>query len=519
MSGLVTGLRAGAERNPPLRLWLTRHPAAVVIPAAAIGGGVLLGAAAAVLPPLLTVAALAGAVGLVVAAAWPELALLAIVAITIGFVDTDRLPLLGLGPVSLHLTDLILMALLVLTVLRVVGDRRGRVVRTPLDLPLIGFYGAVVLSAMLGIFFWGTDRSFVLRLVRPLTYYLAFFAVTNLIRDEKQWLRLAKGLLLLGSLAAAAVLLQSVVPSVHLLKTNTVGLVTVEESYQGVTRIYTQAERLMYPMLLVALSAVALRARLVPAVIEAARVAVLAIGLFLTFQRNYWATMAAMAVLLLVVVPGRARRALLQWGVLVLVAAAIVFSLPVARISAYRQAAFDRVIRGLAPEQLSRDSSTQWRVMETRYGLQSIAQRPILGVGVGGFYRPAVADDYVITGVPGSIGLRWYMHNTYLWVWTTMGLVGLLPFMALYGLAVARGMLLWRRMRDPQLQAFTLGITLGIFGQGLSNIVAPNFVQSWTLVVFAVMLGMNELAYRWSSATDAAPVPRLSRTGGRRVGG
>ena len=156
---------------------------------------------------------------------------------------------------------------------------------------------------------------------------------------------------------------------------------------------------------------------------------------------------------------------------------------------------------GLSPEQLALDSSARWRLMETDYGLKSIAAHPLLGIGLGRFYRPTVADDFYISGVAGSIGLRWYMHNAYLWVWVTTGLVGLLPFLLLYGLAIWRGLRHWRRVGDARLRATALGITLGLLGQAMTNVVAPNFVQSWSLATFAVLLAVNELIFRFEGAT------------------
>jgi O-antigen ligase len=100
------------------------------------------------------------------------------------------------------------------------------------------------------------------------------------------------------------------------------------------------------------------------------------------------------------------------------------------------------------------------------------------------------------------LGLRWYVHNAYLWVWVMAGAVGLVPFLLLYGLFVIRGLLRWRSVKGSIVQrgsgtkAVVLGFTLGIVGQMIGNIVAPNFLQSWSLVIFAIILGANEVIYR-----------------------
>jgi O-antigen ligase len=93
--------------------------------------------------------------------------------------------------------------------------------------------------------------------------------------------------------------------------------------------------------------------------------------------------------------------------------------------------------------------------------------------------------------------MRYYIHNAYLWVWVDMGLVGLIPFVWLLAQVLVRGFGRWRKVGDPRWRAVALGVTLGILGQAITNIVAPNFIQSWGLVVFPILLGVNELIFRW----------------------
>ena len=278
----------------------------------ALAAGAAMGALAGRLPLPATVGLLGAIVGGTVLWARPTLGVLAILAVTLGFIDWERLPLVPLGPVSLHLTDVALLALLGIVVARLLNDRTIRLARTPLDLPVAGFVGAVLSSAAFAIVVHGADRSFVLRIVRPLAYYLTFFAVTNLVGDRRRLLWLINALLLMGTLAALAVLVQTVFPSVHLLKANSVELVTVERQYSGVERVYTQADRLIYPLLFVSAASVALRVGFLPQSLELARLGLLGTGLFLSFQRNYWATAAAMAALLFLLVPGSARSTLLK---------------------------------------------------------------------------------------------------------------------------------------------------------------------------------------------------------------
>jgi len=78
-----------------------------------------------------------------------------------------------------------------------------------------------------------------------------------------------------------------------------------------------------------------------------------------------------------------------------------------------------------------------------------------------------------------------------------MGLIGFIPFIWLYAGFLVRGLTRWREITDPKPRAVVLGFTLAVLGQAISNFVAPNFIQHWGLIVFAIILGINELIFRW----------------------
>jgi len=463
----------------------------------ACGFGLLLGAACLWFSPLWVLGGVLGVLFLVAIAYRPELGLLAIVLITSGLIDFERLPLLSMGPISLHITDVILLYLLALVLAKALVVPSFKVVRTALDVPLMWFYFAILLSAVLAIGQPSVGTSFVLRRLRPLTYYLSFFAVTNLIRHRRQLTVLINGLLVIAVLASLVVLVQVLFPSLHLAKSGTLELATAGREYAGVVRTYIQADRLIYPMLLVSVCSLILGGRWLPPTLELARAGILATGIFLSFQRGYWLTVSAMLGLLGVLASWPQRSRMLRWALASVVAVTLIVSLPGGGGDQYMAAAWDRLVWGMRPETLAQDDSMQARVMETRHAIQSIAQQPLLGIGLGNFYRPAVADDAYWMPDDPSIGLRWYMHNAYLWVWVMMGLMGLIPFVWLFASALTRGFARWRKIDDPKLRAVVLGSTLAILGQAINNVVAPNFIQSWSLIVFAIILGINELIFQW----------------------
>jgi len=461
------------------------------------GVGLLLGAASLWFSPLWVLGGVLGVLCLTGIAYRPELGLLTIVLITGGLIDFERLPLLTMGPISLHITDIILLYLLALVLTKALVVPTFKVVRTPLDVPLIWFCFAILLSAILGIAQSPVGTNYVLRRLRPLAYYLGFFAVTNLIRERRQLSVLINGLFVIAVLASLAMLIQVLDPSIQLVRTTVVQVGTAGQEYAGVVRTYIQAERLIYVMLLASVCSLVLGGRWLPSVLEFTRAGILGIGLLLSFQRNYWLSMISMLALTVVLVSWTERSRILRWAIVGVVAVALLVSLQGGGLDRYVVAARDRLIWGMRPETLAQDSSTQMRVMETRYAIQSIAQHPLLGIGLGNLYRPFTADDkYHVLKHPG-IGLRWYMHNAHLWVWVMMGLMGFIPFIWLYSSFLVRGFTRWRKIADPKLRPVVLGFTLAILGQAISNVVAPNFVQSWILIVFAIIMGINELIFRW----------------------
>jgi len=94
--------------------------------------------------------------------------------------------------------------------------------------------------------------------------------------------------------------------------------------------------------------------------------------------------------------------------------------------------------------------------------------------------------------------LIWYCHNAYMWIWVKMGTPALLVFLWLCAVFVRRGLRLWRRIADSKGRAIVVGFTLAFVGQMVSNLVAPNFIQNWVLVVYPITMGVNELLYKWN---------------------
>ncbi len=490
--------------------WLTlyglqrRRPAFVHL-LVVVGVGAGLGAATAVLPRFLAVALVVAAIAAWWIAPRPEFGLLLILGITGGLVNYDVLPYLNLGPISFHVTDLLLLYLLGLVAIQLLVRRDFPFVSTGLDTPLLLFFGAALISVVTAIGQFGVNANIAVREFRIVAYWLGFFAVTQLIRTQRQLHRLVGGLVVLSILMTGVVLLQMAIPSLPLVRVSSETLVTAGQEFKGVSRVWITGERIIYVMLIVAVCLFVFVQSMRLRRIFAGLTVVLFLWLFLSFQRNYWLTTALSLGILGFLLDWPQRLRLLRWAVLGLAILAFVFAIPGSPLASWGNAALDRVL-SLQQGTLERDMSAILREAELQFALRKVAEYPVFGVGIGNAYRPWIQlFDYFPNALTAdSRGLTWYCHNAYVWIWVKMGTLGLGPFLWLCFAFLYRGFRNWRRIPDVTWRAIVLGFTLAFVGQMVSNLVAPNFIQSWVLIIYPVMMGINELVFKWSNA-DKAP--------------
>jgi len=443
--------------------------------------------------PILLAGLIGGAVFLIVTMRWPELGILALVGITGGLVDTEWLPYLDLGSVSLHISDVMLFLLLALLLLRATAQPGFRLVGSPLNAPLLLFLSAVLISIGNAVFIFDVDVNNVLRIARKLTYWLAFLPTLQLVRDERSLRRLLAGLWVLAAIFVVGVILPGAFSSLHLLPVSSVQLETAGREFGGVTRVYAVSERLLYVMIPVALASLA--------TIEKGRqvwlLAVLgglSVWLFRSFQRNYWLTTSLNCSLLFLMLSRQERLRLIRRLLLLFfVGLIILVALHVAQpglVERQLDSYADR-LGSIFNEPTQTDASIRFRLFENQHAIQQFTRHPLLGLGLGNSYRPLMEDDQF-----GSALLDWYAHNAYLWIATMMGVVGLLPFLWLCVVYVYRSFRYWREIPDGIFRGTYLGLGLAFLGMMVSNLVAPNFVQAWSLTIYPVMMGISERILR-----------------------
>jgi O-antigen ligase len=424
---------------------------------------------------------------------WPEFGILCLVALMSGLVSLTALPLLRMGPVSLNISDFILLLLLGLVFLRTTAQRGFTLFGSPLTMPLFIFIGAFLLSALNAIFVYHVNLHSVFWPVRGLSLWILFVPTLQLVRDEQALRRLLIGLLIFTGVLFIGVLFPNKLAPLFPVEVAAAG--TGGQLYAGVTRIYYDGDMILYAMIPITVASLAM----IKKGNQLWRIGLLGFLLFWvakTFFREYWLTLSIVCILLTGFLSGAERLRLLKRMAPAAMAGAVI----VIMLMATQPTQVERVVYSLSDRVASlgrnplKESSLQWRVIETYYALPQISRHPLFGIGLGNPYRPPmIAED-------GTTNYRdWtsrYMENGYLYIAVYMGLVGLLPFLWLCVAYLLRVLRHQYEIRDDGLRAIYLGIGAAFLGMMACNIVTPTFVFGNRLVFFPVALAISEVILR-----------------------
>lgn len=463
--------------------------------AVACGVGVLLGVASLWLSPLWTVIALAGGGLMFVALKRPEIALLGILIATSSIVFEDRLPLIPIGIGSLHIPDVFLLASLGLIILRWLVEPDFKIVRTPLDCPLLIFYGVALLSTFIAIFRSSVEAQTGIRAIRIVFYYLTFFIVTNLVREDHQRRFLLRGIFLLANIVAAAMVIQFLLgESVPILPGRVETLRTQGTRYSGVTRILPPGQSLI-PVAFIVTSVTLVLDRFRPIdMLRFLQWGLLGLALVLTFSRASWVGTALAVFLLACLVRGQGRRRFMGFGLVVMFLATMILLLvlaqPESQVGQLASSSIKRLSTVIGGN-LFMDSSFRWRYAEYEHALPQVVSHPLLGLGLGARYRSfdARLDYEFFDG-------RAYIHNGHLWILLKTGLLGYGGLLWLSLVFLHRGFKYWRLIPNSQMRGSVLGFTLTYLGLLIGAVANPTFVQWFWTPVIGLMMGLNEAILR-----------------------
>jgi len=425
----------------------------------------------------------------------PEITLLGILIATSSILFQDQLPQFSVG-ISLHVPDFILLGLLALIIVRWLVEPGFKLVNTPLDRPLLFFYGVVLFTTFLAIFRSTTDVVLARRMLRDITYYLIFFPVTTLIRERRQLLFLLNGLLILATIVGAVMVAQYLLGgSVILLPGRVETLQTQGTSFYGVTRVLPPGQSIVVVAFITISVLFIMDLSRMLNVVRIVQWVILGMAVLVSFTRGYW-VQAGLALLLTFYFARRADKLkLIGLGLTMLVSGGIILSLLLSsfafesRTSRLMDATLNRVST-LFEEDTLQEGSLRFREIENQYAIEHIFSHPILGTGLGSYFRPY---DRRIDGIGASMESTTWIHNGHLWILLDTGLLGYGFFMWLSITFLVRGFRNWRRIQDVRLRGIVLGFTLAYLGILLGAVLRPMIVDWAWVPVIGTMMGINEV--------------------------
>jgi O-antigen ligase len=433
----------------------------------------------------------------------PEIGIIGILLINSSFINDANLPRIPIGIGRLMLTDIVLIALFGLIIIRRLTEQDLRSNSTPLDIPIGAFFGIAIFSTMIAINNSSLTIDSSLGEVRTVASYLTFFLVTNLVREERQLRLLLKSVFILAAIVALFMTAQYVLgPSTRILPGRIETLSTEGVQAGGVTRIIPPGESLIYVTFVTITVSRILDESNRKNMFELLLWGLTGIGVLLIFKRHIWASTGAAILLLALLGHARIRPRMMGYFLVIALLAAIALlcfhSTPNSKAAVLVNGAVERLV-SLVRVQTYEDSrsSLRWRDFEYEYALPQVASHPLLGLGLGASYRPSVpGKDW--TEYDG----RRFLHNGHLHILVKSGFIGYLCFLCLSMISLHRGFKYWSQIADPQSQAVLLGFTLAFLGILIGSVVSPMIMNSYWTPVIGMMLGTNEVIIKGFSREE-----------------
>ena len=456
--------------------------------------GILIGKFFVLKSPLFVLLTIGGLFFLIFSLAKPEIGILAMVFTISSIIFEPALPLVPIPVGSLHLTDVLLISLLAMIPFKLFTDKNFRISRTPLDWPLLLFYAAAVISSCIAIIYYKLDFNIVMRQFRHITYYLIFFVVTNLIREIKHIKFLIKGLFSIATFVGIAMIIQAIVgESIRLMPGRIEKAGTLGQVYEA-TRILPPGQTLIYVVFITTVCTIIFIDKPISKSSYFYILLIVGIGILLTYNRNYWVSIIFSLSIFMILISKKGKKRVLAWFMITTILMSVFsftfFSIG-GRSKEYLISVSERLSSLFEGEKMFRSETLNYRRLENEYALRQIVKHPLFGIGLANAYRPYVLGS-------GDWFYHQYIHNGYLWILLKMGLIGFLPFLWFYIYFLYRGFSNWKKIEDVFLKSAVIGFTLSGAGILLAVIVNPMFMQWFSIVVIASMIGLTEASIRFN---------------------
>lgn len=222
-------------------------------------------------------------------------------------------------------------------------------------------------------------------------------------------------------------------------------------------------------------------------------------AIFVTFGRAVWAMTALNTVIAAALTGRKAFVRLLVFGgglFMFLIVALLVFK------PEFVLGALNRLL-SLRDEFSGKGTSLQWRLLENHFAYITMANHPVLGIGLGGEYKPRLID------MRSFSAQTHYIHNGYFFVIMKMGFIGLMFYMAHY-LNILR--YCWESQKFASVdRAPQLALIAVFLGTLILNITQPEFMQGPSIASLATIAAVVISVGYWQRQPEPQPVAAAGR--------
>ncbi|NTV35514.1 MAG: O-antigen ligase family protein [Anaerolineaceae bacterium] len=454
--------------------------------------GLLLGASALFLDPYIFFALFVGIIYILVVIKVPELAILGILFFTSSIIDTNSFRTFPIGIGNLSVVDFLVIIPVLVILVKALVDPNFKFVKTPLNIPFLGFYVVALLSTFIGIRQGTVLFNAALDEIRIVNLYLVFFMTINLVRDEKRLRRLLKGFIFLSFAISVAMAIQYILgDKVPILPGRVEELILTGENTSTI-RVLPPGQSIVMLGFVTLLIQLIIDKNTRITFIKLVQILVIVFAVLLTFNRSFWVSIgiALVLVFLLIQLPNRVRFISIVLGTILIAAILIpTFSALSPQFNAFVDSSYVRMQTIINPDTVN-EPSLQYRVEENAYALPQIAAHPLIGMGLGAKYRPLDRRlDF-----PTQLDGRMYIHNGHYWLLLKTGFIGYSLFMLSVAIFLARSFQTWRKIPDPFMRGFILAFAATMCGLLITAFVNPYFRNTYWAPVFGIMFATVEVA-------------------------
>ncbi len=457
---------------------------------------VVCGLASVFLPAWFVVSVLMMPALLVLALVRPEYGLLACIALACNLVHpalVPRVPFLGGSLAAADATLALLVVYAACSFAAQAGTHRsmpvkgGRLLMTSAALFGLSLIVAVVLSLTL----WQLKPAVVLGEARDLSFLALLPVAIVILRQPQRHKRFIVGFVVLGCLFSIGQILQGIFGLPVFGTSGISALETLGYREYSTTRSNTHGLSVIIFSLFLTIGQYVLGS-LRPALFMPLS-ALLLMGIFLTFGRTTFATVALCVIIVVAWLNLKKLPRLLGWlGAFLVVLSALAFF--------FKPVTFEAVLYRMTSIQAEIDYgySAGWRFMEADAMLPHIQQYPFTGIGLGADYKG-------VSGSSAQTELNRYVHNGYLYMAGKMGVPALALFLLMMATIFAMGRRLAKSDATPAVRMVGAASAAMMVRYVLASITEPHLMSDHGVINIAVAGALVYIGAQHAAAAATKP--------------